>query len=144
MKGLRSNWEASVEAAVWGASGAEVGDEADERGARRSKRRASSARTAVVGLAEAALVLGVRPEGSGWRRRVLRRLRALEQEMGVKLCAARKGRGGSLVSVNGLRRACPLSFAGLDRIDELQAKVRELEQRLALAEAALGGGARGR
>jgi hypothetical protein len=31
-----------------------------------------------------------------------------------------------------------LPFAGLDRIEELQAKVRELEQRLALAEEAMG------
>jgi len=142
VKGLRSNWEASVEAAVWGAPGSEVGDEPEEVGVRRSKRRVSAVRASVVGLAEAALVLGVRPVGSGWRRRVLRRLRTLERGLGVKLCAVRKGRGGSLVSLDGLRRACPLPFAGLDRIEELQATVRELEQRLAMAEEALGSGGR--
>jgi hypothetical protein len=120
-----------------------VDDDANEEGARRTRRRASSARTAVVGLAEAALVLGMRPEGNGWRRRVLRRLRALERDMGVELCAARKGRGGSLVSLEGLRRAYPLPFAGLHRIEELQAKVRELERRLAVAEEALEREARG-
>ena len=88
----------------------------------------------VVGLAEAALVLGMRPEGSGWRRRVLRRLRALERELDVKLCAVRKGRGGSVVSLEGLRRACPLPFAGSEEIAELKAKMRELEARIDRAE----------
>ncbi len=137
MSGLRSNWGASVEVAVWGSSG-EVGDDGEAEAVPRVRKRGTVGRAEVIGLAEAALVLGMRPEGSGWRRRVLRRLRAMERDLGVRLCATRKGRNGSLVSLDVLRRACPLPFVGLEQGGELRSKVRELEDRLARVERLIG------
>jgi hypothetical protein len=125
-----------LETAVWGAAGDDAEDDVPQRKGRRGARRAPPASPA-IGLAEAAVVLGIPPQGSGWRRRVLRRLRALERQTGAPLCVARRGRGGTVVSLEVLRRACPLAFAGLDELTELRAKVQALEARVAAAEGAL-------
>lgn len=129
MNGLRSNRDASVEAAVWRSSG-----EAAETGEGDVRKRGAAGRRAVVGLAEAALVLGMRPEGAGWRRRVLRRLRAMERELGVKLCASRKGRSGRLVSPDGLRQVRPPAVRRVQQIEDLWASLEELEGRIARTE----------
>jgi hypothetical protein len=130
-----------LETAVWGTAGDDTEDDVPQRKGRREARRAPPASPA-IGLAEAAVVLGVPPKGSGWRRRVLRRLRALERQSGALLCVARRGRGGTVVSLAALRQACPLAFAGLDELSSLRAKVQELETRLAAAEGALRRGKR--
>jgi hypothetical protein len=128
---LQSNWCASVQASVWGSADEEP-DELEERPTLRRRRALP-----LIGLPEAATLLGIPTKGNAWRRRTLRRLRSIERQAGARFLIAAKGRGGARVHLDGLRQAAPGLFMGVDTIEELSAKVRDLEERVARAEAQL-------
>jgi hypothetical protein len=129
---LRSNWGATVNGAVWGSDTEEDDQAHEEESSRKSGRKAP--RPVLVSLEVAAVALGMLGSGRPWRRRVRRRLRAIERELGEPVCVTRRGRGGMLVRLDVLRRVNPIWSAGIDRVAELSAKVSELEERVAAAE----------
>lgn len=133
VRALRSNWGDIVDAASLGAASLspslEASGASETSSASKSRRRARhEVAVTSVSLEAAGLLLGMVITGDRWRRRVIRRIRAMEAETGVALLVSRRGRGGAVVRVEGLRKVTPLVFRLLDEVGELRQRVDEIER----------------
>ncbi|MRG98633.1 hypothetical protein GF068_42990 [Polyangium spumosum] len=92
-----------------------------------------------IELAEAGAMIGEATTHPDWRRRLLRRLRALEKEHHVEILVSRRGREGAMVRLEGLYLACPVPVAAALAVQELRERCVALERRLAVVEREIGG-----
>ena len=127
MSQIRSNWTPNVTQGLWG--------NATEDTSETEEQSDGDQKEIWLSLEDAATILAIRrDDGRAWRKRVHRKLRAIQLDIGESLYESRRGRSGTRVSFRALCRALPLSVAGLETVKELRAKLLQLEQRLAAAE----------
>jgi len=127
VSGLRSNWGSTVRQALWGSH--EHEDDALEEAPPSSVAPAGP----FVSLEVATVILGMpRGEGETWRRRTIRRLRTVERELGSPVLIVRRGRRGTVVRLEALRRLQPIALAALDRLQEMS-KRSDVDELLAVS-----------